>query len=130
MGNPQGTLYHATEMLAMSTLIAAPITIPRKLNQSIGRWLVNKNVVHMHNGMSLHLKKRIIHRKMDEPENHIKQDSPDSERQVLHIFCCMWTLAFNVSCVCMYFQMCVCTCDFSHVCIFSRCLCVCMHLCA
>ena len=104
----------------MSLLIAAPIMIPRRLNQSrsssAGGWLIKMWYICTTGRHSIGGK--IIHRKMDESENHIKQDSPDSERQVLCIFCHMWTLTFNVSCVCMYFQMCVCTCNF------FACLCI------
>lgn len=68
---------------------------------------------------------------MDEFENYIKQESLDSERQVLHGLSHMWTLAFNFSCVCMYFHMCVCMQSF--ICVYvdmHMCSHVCMHACA
>lgn len=96
----------------MSLLIAAPITIPRRLNQSrsspAGGWLIKMWYICTMGCHSTGKKGLFIGKWM----NNIKQDSPDSERQVLSIFCHMWTLAFNVSCVCMYFQMCIHTCIF------------------
>jgi hypothetical protein len=57
-----------------------------------------ENVVYIHNGVLFSQKEErnyVICGKIDKTGNHVKQNKPDSKRQMLYVFSQMWNLDFK-----------------------------------